>query len=108
MTISQGPYTAGGYDMSQRAYVLNRSGAGDAPLECSLAASSDRPAFNPVLVVTGWGDSDTVVAINGRRAERGEQYRTGLHRGLDRTDLVIWLALEAIEPVDLTVSPSNR
>jgi hypothetical protein len=107
MTISQGPYTAGGYDMSQRAYLLSRSGAGADALRCSLAASSDRPAFHPVLLVEGWGDSDAVVEINGRGAARGEQFRTGLRRGLERTDLVVWLALQTIEPVDLTVSPSN-
>ena len=108
MAVSQGPYTVGGYDMSQRAYVLNRSGAGDGPLRCSLDASSDRPAFNPVLVITGWSRSDAVVEINGRGAERGEQFRTGLCRGLDRTDLVIWLALETTERIALTVSPSSN
>jgi len=107
MAVPPGPFTVGGFDMSQRAYVLNRSGAGDGPLRCSLAASSDRPAFHPVLVVTGWGDADAVVEINDRGAERGEQYRTGLCRRLDRTDLVIWLATEGTETVGLTVCPSD-
>ena len=105
---TSGQGTVGGYDMSQRAYMLNRTGAGDGPLRCSLAASSDRPAFNPVLLLAGWDRADAVVEINGRGADRGDRFRTGLCRGLDRTDLVIWLALETTEPVDLAISPADQ
>lgn len=107
MTIARGPFAGGDYDMSQRAYVLNRSGAADAPLKCTLAASRDRPAFNPVLVIRGWGDADAAVGINGRTASRGTQFRAGHCRGLEGTDLVIWLALETTEAVDLKVSPPS-
>ena len=105
LEIAEGPFAGGDYDMSQRAYVLTRSGAGQAPLKCSLAGSADRPIYNPVLVIDGWGDAEVTVAVNPPQADRGKDFRAGLCNGLDRTDLVIWLPLETTEPVELTVTP---
>ncbi len=105
LAIAGGPFAGGDYDMSQRAYVLTRLAAGDAALRCSLAASADRPISTAVLVVEGWGDADATVEINGRKAARGAEFRTGLVTGAERTDLVVWLAIEAFEPVELTLTP---
>jgi len=105
LEIADGPFAGGDYDMSQRAYLLTRSGAGPAPLKCSLAGSADRPIYNPVLVLNDWPDADVTVAVNGRQAKRGEDFRAGLRKGLDRTDLIVWLPLETDEPVELTLTP---
>jgi len=105
LELAAGAFAGGDYDMSQRAYVLTRSGAGDAPLKCSLAGSEDNPIFNPVLVVKGWGDADVTVTINGQDARRGEDFRAGICQGLDRTDLVVYLPMETNEPVEFTLTP---
>jgi len=117
LAIAEGPFTGGDYDMSQRAYILTRTDTTNAPLTCSLAASPvtcslaaspDTPLYNPVLLLTNWGDADVTLAVNGRQCTPGEHFRAGLHNTLDRTDLVIWLQLETTEPVTLTITQTGK
>ena len=108
LTIAGDSFTGGEFDMSQRAYVLTRTDASDAALQCTLAASEDTPAFNPVLVVRNWGESAATVQINGQAATAGEQFRAGLNRGVEGTDLVVWLDMQTTDKVDLTIAPAGR
>ena len=105
LSVVSGPFAGGAYDRSQRAFVLTRREAGAASLQCLLSASDDRPAFNPVVVLEGWGESDANVAIDGQPARRGQDFRTGLSHGIERTDLVIWTRLRTTAPVELTITP---
>ena len=104
MTISGDAFTGGEYDMGQRAYVVSRTGQADTPLTCSLAASQERPAYNPVVVIRNWGDAEVSVSVNGKPASRGEQFRAGLCPRLEGTDLVVWLATESVDPIEMQIS----
>jgi len=45
--------------------------------------------------------------IGSEQNARGAEFRTGLVKGLERTDLVVWLALATSEPVALVVTPAS-
>jgi len=112
LTVGTGPYRFEKYDRSERAYVLQRSEAGDADVHCTLTANEEKPIFNPVLVLRDWGESDAEFKIDGQPAVRGEQFRTGLSRQLDRTDLIVWTQIRSTGRVELVVSrklsPSSK
>jgi len=104
LKATDGHFACEGFDRSQRAYLLTRREPGEAPLACTLAAGEETPAVNPVLVLADWGAADVSVTINGRDARRGDDFRTGITHGLDGTELVLWLHLEATKPVELTIT----
>jgi hypothetical protein len=95
-----------GYDPAQRAYVV----ACDGPhtreaVRLHLAAGAESPAVNPAVVLEGWGDRAVTVEINGRRSERGGDYRAGFRHALNGLDLVVWVERTATSPLDITLYP---
>jgi hypothetical protein len=92
----------GGYDASQRAYVL--AATGPAP-SFRLAASAERPIVNPAFVVRDW-NANTVaqVEINGAAQRVGPEVRQGIARDLNgRPMLVVWLQHESMIPTTFTL-----
>jgi len=91
-----------GYDMTQRAYILERrtGAAGDTgPAVLILEASAQSPLVNACLVVRGWGDRPPRLAIDGVPAVEGRDVKFGLVSTLAGTDLVVWIARESTSPV---------
>jgi hypothetical protein len=97
-----------GYDPAQRAYVLARSaGAAGSSVELTLEGSADSPVVNPALVVRGWGEGKPLLRVDGKPVEWGKGFRFGLVRGLEETDLVVWIQKQSTQPVKLTVIPAK-
>jgi hypothetical protein len=87
--------TSGGYDKRQRAYPITRTA--DA-IDFSLAASDEKPIFNPCFVIRNWGGGNPAgVEIDGKR-QTGRQVRQGIIRDTDGTPtMVIWLPQTATQ-----------
>ena len=92
-----------GYDRGQRAFLLGRSGPSTGGLQIQVAASRDRPVYNPALVVLGWGTSGVELAIDGEEIAMGPDFRVGHRHGLEGSDLIVWLRHEATEPFEMTL-----
>ena len=90
-----------GYDQTQRAYVLLRQSTGAPQLHISLKASADSPVINPAFVIHNWGEATAKLLINGKPVARGSEFRYGLVRNMDGTDLVVWLKLASESPIRL-------
>jgi hypothetical protein len=91
-----------GYDMRQRAYVLERAGgvtANGTPAILILDASADSPIVNACLVVKNGGDVPPALILDGVPAVEGRDVRFGQVPTLDGTDLVVWIAKESTAPV---------
>jgi hypothetical protein len=107
-TITSGGFTAK-FDPSQRAYVLapeasdSRSSTSGLALTLRLEASSQSPVVNPAFVIKDWGDSIPMVRVLGKKLMPGD-VRIGSIHGLENTDLVVWLRIEATGPLRLTIS----
>ena len=106
LRVAGGGIASRGYDLSQRAYVLDRSGSGrSAALEGELAASGDSPVENVALVIKNWGESGAVLALDGKAVPRGRDFRFGSVRTLEGTDLVVWFKARSIKPLSFVLTP---
>lgn len=103
-------YTSEGYDVTQRAYVLNYTSAGvPSALEFELGASEESPVVNPCFLVKGWGDADVTLKIDAQPIGRGKDFRFGHVRGrLGGPDLVVWIDLDSTKTVKMSLSPEVR
>jgi hypothetical protein len=89
-----------GYDAAQRAYVLTRAaGVANAPVEMTLEGAVDSPVVNAAFVVLNWGDANPVLKVDGKAVAWGKDFRFGLVRGLESTDLVVWIQGRWTRPV---------
>jgi hypothetical protein len=104
LIVRRGNFLSRGYDISQRAYILDckKPGQPDA-LECEVRAVEKSPLENLALVVRGWGDGDALLSVDGTTVENGRHLKIGHTRTLEGTDLLVWLKTESVRPVRLTL-----
>ena len=92
------------YDPAQRAYVVRRSGDQEASgFQGRFDASQDSPLQNIALVIENWGSAIANVQINGQAAK----FRGSVRHELEREDLILWIEIEAAEPVSIAVTAVN-
>lgn len=94
------------YDPSQRGFVVHRDqGARRERLVIAVAASKDNPLVNPAFVIENWSGPATIsVSVNGKTSDAAA--RTGVEHHLDGDSLIVYLPLEATDPVQVHISPS--
>jgi len=61
--------------------------------------------FNPAFVIKNWGESDAKLRINGKKIEQGKNFRVGLRRRLEGSDLIVWIKTKSTEPVTIALVP---
>ncbi|MCF7675402.1 MAG: LamG domain-containing protein [Akkermansiaceae bacterium] len=93
-----------GYDLGQRCYVLKRGNdaTGDT-LAVRIMASEDSPVYNLALVVKNWDKESLKLTLNGKEIERGKDFRMGVHRSLEESQVMIWIKTQSTEPVSITL-----
>jgi hypothetical protein len=74
----------------------------------TLQASQESPVVNPALVVKDWGEGGARLKIDGRAVGWGKDYRQGMVRKLEGTDLVIWMRKEWVTPVKITLASEGQ
>jgi hypothetical protein len=86
---------AASYDQSEKSYIIDLAKSGK--LQFELEASQDAPLHNPAFVINNWGISDITLTLNGKKMNRGKDFRYGFRSGLESTDLVIWIRTDSEE-----------
>ncbi|HUG55110.1 MAG TPA: LamG domain-containing protein [Vicinamibacteria bacterium] len=99
---SSAGFEGGGYDRTQRAYVLRRTGTGTS-LTFRIDASEANPLENASVLIGSWGETEPAVEVDGRVLRRKDGLRVGHVRRLDGTDLVLWLPVRGTRPVSVRV-----
>lgn len=107
LTIEAGSFRSLGYDRTERAYRLRRTGDDQDALDLSLEASIDSPIQNIALVLEGWGERGATLAINGNPVPKSADFRAGHRHKLTGSDLIIWIDVQATEPLDLSLSAAR-
>jgi hypothetical protein len=79
------------------------------PISFTLQGSVDTPVCNPGFVIEHWdSDSAARVTINGRAVPPGPRFRQGIVRDTEgRRTMVIWLELESVSDVEVTVEAAK-
>jgi len=99
-------FSSEGYDQTQRAYVLNCKEVGKASsVAFTLAASEDSPVISPGIVIKDWGRSDAALKVNGQNVPRGKDFRLGHRRTTRSSNLILWVKIDSVKPVTVSLSP---
>ena len=106
LEVVEGDFENDGYDAAELAFHLT-SEDGAEPLTMEIEASEESPVIDPAFVVNNWGYSEADLEVNGRRVERGKDFRVGHRERLEGTDLIVWFRLETTEPVTVSLTPSD-
>ena len=92
-------FVSSGYDAYQRAYLLEQQDPSARELACNIKATPESPIVNLCLIVKNWGDRPAAVKVDGAAIPPGDSFRSGLRRGLEGTDLIVWLEQSTTEPL---------
>jgi hypothetical protein len=95
-------YVSDGYAYDQKAYKID-SQKQDSALQFEVAATKDQPVVNLALVITGWGDADAKLTLNGRQIQRGADFRYGHRKTTKGKDLVVWIKTETSSPLKVKI-----
>jgi hypothetical protein len=95
-------YLSKGYDKAERCYQLEKDNSKAGSLEFTLWGSKDSPVINPAIRVKNWNSNGARILVNGRENRSG---KTGISHQLDGDDLVIYIPLNEIAPVKITIVP---
>ena len=93
-----------GYDIGERAYLLEAASSKGSHL--NIAASSESPVVNPMLLINSWGTGKPRLGINGKELRKGEGVRFGHYKTLQLQDgrqwqnvLAVWLKVSSTKPL---------
>ena len=62
-------------------------------------------AVNPAIVVSGWGNRDATLKVDGKTVKRGKEFRYGHRRNPDSIDMIMWVKNTSISPVEIELAP---
>lgn len=91
-----------GYDRSQRCYHIEKMSGKSSTSELNLEGSKDCPVFNPAFYFKNWNASGAKIHVNG---ESYANYRTGINRELEGDDLVVFVTITDVAPMNITILP---
>jgi len=97
-------YKSLGFDRIEKAWIVEQTTADAGPLTLEIAATKDRPAINPCIIVRNFGARPVSFRQNAREIKECKDLRIGLEKRKDRTDLVIWRRAEVRKTVRFSVS----
>ena len=104
LDLTSSAYQGGGYDQSERAYIIVKSNAAaQAPLDFKIQASEESPLLNPAIIVRNWGKQKAELRISGREIPDGKNFRQGIVSRPAGDDLIIWLRLESEKRWDVRI-----
>ena len=95
-----------GYDATDLAFHLT-SNKGAQALTMNVTATEDSPIVDPAFVISKWGHDSVTLEVNGKKIERGNDFRVGRQERLDGTDLIVWFRFETTEPATITLTPKQ-
>jgi hypothetical protein len=96
LKIQGNAFAGRGYDLTQRAYILDCSDNRAEQLEMELSASHESPVVNVCFVVRGWNPDNISVQMDGRVLDKKTDYRTGIIRNLEKDDWVLWITMKSM------------
>jgi hypothetical protein len=91
-----------GYDMSQRCYQLVNTVQDASKTEILLKGSKDSPIINPAIYIKNWNSEGGKILVNGKEFKN---YKVGVNHELDGTDLCLFISINDVAPVSITILP---
>jgi hypothetical protein len=95
LKVSGNEFKSHGYDLTQRAYILESIGTNTNRLEMRFMASNKSPVINACFVIKGWSTDDISIQLNGKILEKNKDYSVGIIRNLEKDDLILWVKIDS-------------
>jgi hypothetical protein len=73
-------------------------------MRIELSGSQESPIINPAFVIKNWGRRNVDLKIDGKKIKQGKDFRFGHRNSMEGIDLVLWIRLQSIKPVQLEFS----
>ena len=89
-----------GYDRSQRCYQIENLSGKSSRIEINLKGSKDSPVFNPAFYIKNWNANGARIRVNGKVYPH---YKVGINHELEGTDLVVFVNISDVIPVNITI-----
>ena len=96
-----------GYDLSQRAYILECNKNKSDHLQMVLFADNESPVVNVCFVIKGWAPENISVQLDGHILEKKKDYESGIIRNLVKDNLVLWIKMRSVKPRKIIVTSNN-
>ncbi len=97
-------FVSQGYDRSQRCYQIENLSGASAKFEINLKGSKESPVLNPAFYIKNWNVNGARILVNGKAYVN---YRAGINRELKGNDLVVFVTIHEVVPVNITISPAD-
>jgi len=108
LSVAGAAFQNEGYDPAERAFVLSRKTSPQgSQLEVTLEPGPDSPIVNPAIVVKKWGEANVRLKIDGQPVPWGSDFRYGIVRKLEGTNLVVWIQKQSTRPLQITLIPEK-
>ena len=102
LTLIGTGFTLKGYDKSQRCYQIENAGQKNSKAEFTIQGTKDSPIINPAIFVKNWNSNGARILINGKETKN---FRLGINHELEGDDLVLYIPLNEITPVKISILP---
>lgn len=104
LIIEYGNYKSEGYDMSEKAYLITNNNVGkNNDIKFTIEANEESPLYCPAIVISGWGNKNAEVFINGKKASVAKEYKIGYVRDLDGDRLILWINKISVETLEVNL-----
>lgn len=108
LKVIAGKVESEGYDLSQRAYILNyKKGSPSGEIKCTIEASENTPFIKGCLLIKDWEEESFEVIVDGESMIKGKDYRLGYIRTLTGAVHVIWIEKKSTRPVEIVLIPTS-
>ena len=112
---SSTPAEVYGYDMPQKAYLVDYAGVTDtSAVTFNLAASSTSPMVNPAILINNWGSALPTMEIDDVPLTPGDNFKYGYYPTLDVKDgrtwqdvLIVWVQQSSTSPVTIKIEQNS-
>jgi hypothetical protein len=104
LKVSGNEFKSLGYDLTQRAYILESIGNKSDRLEMELLASKESPVVNACFVVKGWNTDDISLQLNGKILEKNKDFTVGIIRNLEKDDLILWVKMDSEKASEIIIN----
>jgi hypothetical protein len=104
LTIAGSDFITRGYDLTQRAYIIETLGNTVDHLDIELAGSYESPVVNVCFVIKGWITDDVSVKVDGRILKKKDEFSAGIVRTLEKDDLILWINMKSVKSSKIQIS----
>jgi hypothetical protein len=102
ISVAGNGYISKGYDRTERCYQLENNNSKAGKVEVTLKGSKDSPVIDPAIRVKNWNSNVAKILVNGNERKNS---KIGINHQLSGDDLIIFVPLNELTPVKITIVP---